>query len=122
MTQLEINSLAYDSFLKAIKELPDVAFSRLNRKQLKQYGAKQLRTCNAWVWETPNYYVLQSYETLVAVIEKSSDVCCDVLRTEYGYTSTSAKHISIFRKASCFGGYSRNKWGCDVILTAREIK
>lgn len=121
MTQQDINNIAYKHFLKALNELPKEARSNLNKRQLKQAGARQLRSCTAWVWETPHYYVLQSYETFIACIEKASDICCDVLRTEYGYTATSAKHVSIFRKGKCYGGYSSAPWGCDTTLTTKNI-
>lgn len=58
---------------------------------------KRLRTCNARVIETKSYYILISYRTLVAFIDKSSMACYDVLRKVYGYTSTSAQHIAKFR-------------------------
>ena len=114
-----INRKAQEHFNKAIAELPQVAHSYFNKSQLKAAGAKQLKSCQAWVWETENYYVLQSYETFIACIEKATDTCYDVLRLEYGYTATSAKHISIFRKASCYGGYGAGKWGCETEYTAR---
>lgn len=94
-----INRKAQEHFNKAIAELPQVAHSYLNKAQLKTAGAKQLKSCQAWVWETDTLY--------------------DVLRIVYGYTATSAKHISIFRKASCYGGYGAGKWGCEMWYMAR---
>lgn len=75
---------------------------------------KRLRTCKAVVVETENYYILQSYRTTVAVIDKSTDTLYDVLRYVYGYTSTSAQHISKFEKDYC-----RGKWNCEMRLTYR---
>ena len=75
---------------------------------------KRLRTCKAVVVETENYYILQSYRTFVAVISKSTDTLYDVLRYAYGYTSTSAQHISKFSK-----DYGKGKWGCEMRLTYR---
>ena len=57
---------------------------------------KRLRSCSAWVYETDNFYILKSYETLVACIAKKNNACFDVLRYVYGFTSTSAQHISKF--------------------------
>ena len=76
--------------------------------------AKRLRTCNAIVYETENYYILRSYNTVVAVIDKSFDTLYDCLRVVYGYTSTSAQHITKFNKDYCSGS-----WGCTERLTAR---
>lgn len=79
-------------------------------------GGKQLRTCQAYVYETPSFYVLRSYNTVVAIIEKSTDTCYDFLRYVYGYTSTSVQHISKFDK-----DYGRGTYGCKERVTYREI-
>ena len=60
------------------------------------YNAERLRSCQACVYETGNYFVLKSYETIVAFIDKNTRQKFDVLRYVYGYTSTSAQHISKF--------------------------
>ena len=72
---------------------------------------KRLRSCTAWVYETSEYYVLQSYGTVVACILKSNDTCFDFLRYVYGYTPTSAQHIAKFRH-----DYGKGKWGCEYEL------
>lgn len=76
----------------------------------------QLRTCQAYVYETPSFYVLRSYNTVVAIIEKSTDTCYDFLRYVYGYTSTSAQHISKFDK-----DYGRDMCGCKERVTYRVV-
>ena len=76
---------------------------------------KRLRTCKAVVVETENYDILQSYRTTVAVIDKRTDTLYDVLRYVYGYTATSAQHISKFEKDYC-----RGKWNCEMRLTYRS--
>ena len=76
--------------------------------------AKRLRTCKAIVYETENYYILRSYNTVVAVIDKEFDTLYDCLRVVYGYTSTSAQHIAKFNHDYCSGS-----WGCTERLTAR---
>ena len=57
------------------------------------------------------YYVLRSYNTIVAAIDVSNDTLYDFLRYVYGYTSTSAQHIAKF---SC-------DYGCTKHLTYREV-
>lgn len=59
---------------------------------------KQLRTCKASVGVTTDgeFTYLRSYETIVCVIDNISGEALDVLRTEYGYTATSAQHIAKF--------------------------
>lgn len=76
----------------------------------------RLRTCQAYVYETPSFYALRSYNTVVAIIEKSTDICYDFLRAVYWYTSTSAQHISKFSK-----DYGRGKWGCKERVTYYEV-
>lgn len=78
------------------------------KKECGHSHALRLRSCTAWVYETPNYYLLRSYNTIIAFIVKSTDTCYDVLRLVYGYTSTSAKHIAKFRH-----DYGNGKWGCE---------
>lgn len=75
---------------------------------------ERLRTCNARVSETANYYILCSYNTLVAFIDKNTDTLYDVLRYVYGYTATSAQHISKFEKDYCQG-----QWHCENRYTMR---
>lgn len=77
---------------------------------------ERLRTCKAAVFDTGNYYVLQSYATLVACIDKRTNTLYDMLRKVYGYTNTSAQHISKFSKY--YGAYC---WGCDTIYRWREV-
>lgn len=81
----------------------------------KNFG-KQLRSCQAYVLETENYYVLKSYSTIVAFIDKESDTLYDVLRLVYGYTSTSAQHIAKFNHDYCAGYY-----GCKYVKTWRPV-
>lgn len=57
---------------------------------------KRLRTCQAWIYESDNYYFLKSYNTIVAIIYKRTNTLYDCLRLVYGYTATSAQHISKF--------------------------
>ena len=89
------------------------------RKELDSPGVlifKRLRSCSAWVAETDNYYILKSYNTMVAFIDKRTDTLYDVLRLVYGYTATSAQHISKFEKDYC-----RGKWNCTNRFQWRDI-
>lgn len=77
---------------------------------------KRLRTCSAYVCKLGRFYILKSYMTNVAAIDTRDDICYDFLRKVYGYTSTSAQHISKFEKEYCAG-----KWNCAERLTWREV-
>ena len=105
--QMDINRIAMEIFDAAVLELN-------NAYATSGVEWKRLRTCTAEVAETENYYILRSYNTLVACIEKSTDTLADVLRVVYGYTSTSAQHIAKFRH-----DYGAGKWGVENILVAR---
>ena len=78
--------------------------------------AKRLRYCTASVYETENYYLLRSYNTLIACINKRNDTLYDALRHEYGFTRASAQHISKFSQ-----DYGAGKWGCADRMTWRSI-
>lgn len=77
----------------------------------------RLNRCTAYVFETPNYYILQSYSTYVAVLHKDSNTLYDVLRIVYGYTATSCQHISKFGQK-----YGQGEWGVSNKYVARKIK
>ena len=85
--------------------------------------SRPLRSCSARVnymtdSETGEvlYAVLTSYSTVVAIIDYATDTLYDFLRYVYGYTSTSAQHISKFSK-----DYGIGKWGCSHVLTYKEV-
>ena len=59
-----------------------------------QYIAK-LRSCSAEVWASDSYYILRSYNTIIAIIDSDGNLY-DFLRMVYGYTATSAQHIAKF--------------------------
>lgn len=92
------------------------AVKHYNESSEKVIKSKQLRTCSASVAETDSYYVLTSYKTVIAIIEKTTDTLYDFLRYVYGYTNTSGHHISKFSK-----DYGDGKWGCIKVLTYRDI-
>ena len=107
--QFEINEMVLKKYEKAMYELDEWQTKR------NPYMAR-LRSCNAWVIETQNYYFLQSYNTVVAFIDKKDDVLYDVLRLVYGYTSTSNQHIAKFAY-----DYSRIYLSETVKYTWREV-
>lgn len=107
--QQAFNAIAYKHFTKALQELQEL-------REREDVKFERLRTCQAWVYETENYFLLLSYRTFVACIRKDNDILYDVLRTEYGYTSTSSHHICKFAK-----DYSAGKYGCEVVVRADNV-
>lgn len=95
-----INKQAEQMFKSAINELGVYVLCGLK--------GKRLRSCQAQVIETQNYYILQSYSTYVACISKGTGKCADVLRKVYGYTSSSAKQIAYFK--SDYGAIEAFTW------------
>ena len=83
--QENVNAMVREHYMQAMSEY---------REQHSTY--KRLRSCTAEVCETENYYVLRSYNTIVAVITKEHGQLYDALRMVYGFTSTSAQHITKF--------------------------
>lgn len=81
-----INNLAMRDFKRAMKEYNDSTV----------FSVKRLRYCKAEVIITENYFLLRSYNTIVASINRNIGTECDVLRKVYGYTATSAQHIAKF--------------------------
>ena len=77
---------------------------------------KRLRSCTAYVYESDDYYVLRSYNTTIAIIDKATDTLYDFLRLVYGFTSTSAQHIAKFDK-----DYGYGQWGCEHRYTWRAV-
>lgn len=111
----KVNSL-YDSLVNELNEKTSEDFYKYPWFRSGKNFGKQLRSCQAYVLETENYYVLKSYDTIVAAIEKSTDTFFDFLRLVYGYTATSAQHISKFNHDYC-----RGKWNCETVLTWRAV-
>ena len=85
--QEKINELCMTEMDKAMAELNGETDIR---------NAAQLRRCSAWVYNTPSYYILRSYDTFIGCINKQSGNSFDVLRIVYGYTASSGKQFSKF--------------------------
>ena len=88
--------------LEALKELDET----LPVSYLGDFKFTRFRTCNAKVATFQNYVILVSYNTLLAFIK--DDVLYDVLRYNYGYTATSARHIAKF--AHDYNVRERHTW------------
>ena len=79
-------------------------------------SVKRLRSCSAEVITTEKYFILRSYKTTVAFIQRDTDCLYDVLRLVYGFTRTSAQHIDKFSQ-----DYGAGKWGCENRYTYHPI-
>lgn len=82
-----------DECEKAYKEfIREVAEKGLDSSECK------FLNCNAKIGQVGRFIYLRSYNTIVAIIDNESLVMYDVLRLVYGYTATSAQHISKFAR------------------------
>lgn len=106
--QITINEKVLD-FLKANPELTD-------RYAIPSNAWQPLRSCSADVARIGTIYVLRSYSTIIAAIDIETDTCYDFLRYVYGYTATSAQHVTKFAK-----DYGRGYYGCATKLTYKEV-
>ena len=87
-SQKYINDCALREFNYAMRDF--------NSWHIEPLSEHKLRSCQATVIITPRYFLLRSYNTIVAVINRNTGVKADVLRYVYGYTATSAQHIAKF--------------------------
>ena len=104
INQREINEACrayYDAAMTERGEMPWVPDN-------KPTPWKRLRSCSADVLETPGFFILRSYNTVVAVIDKCTGSTWDVLRMVYEYTRTSAQHIAKF--SNDYGNGKRYTW------------
>ena len=71
-------------------------------KEVDTCNFGQLFHCKAWMYgvdiDNKRYIALKSYNTVVAIWDVEENVIIDALRAVYGYTNTSAQHISKFVK------------------------
>lgn len=80
-------------------ELPEIRLFAQKYCGLKDYLVEEpFRYCKASVGRFGGYIYLRSYDTVVAFINTVTGEGYDILRTEYGYTATSAQHIAKFFK------------------------
>lgn len=92
MTKKEMQKIENETVEKAMEKAPKIWI-----KLFKDLGyVNRLDYCQAWVCQKNGYTFLISYNTIVAFIDDTGNMF-DVLRLVYGYTTTSAKHISKFR-------------------------
>ena len=104
LNQREINEACRAHYDAAMTECGEMPWVPVN----KPSPWKRLRSCSAHVLETPNFYILRSYNTVVAVVDKCTGNTWDVLRMVYGYTATSAQHIAKF--TDDYGNGKRYTW------------
>lgn len=94
---------------KRMNERAQLFVDWFNVGYVKPIKVKQLRRCQAMVFEFEDCYILQSYHTIVAGISKATWEEFDFLRMVYGYTVTSAQQIAKFFADYGQGG-RRNVW------------
>lgn len=103
MTKREIQKLE-NQLVEQAWEMAKQVYQRydglLEEKQRLDY-------CKAWIGSCEGFIFLVSYNTLVAFIDYRGNFY-GVLRLVYGYTATSAKHISKFRHQ--FSHISEHTW------------
>lgn len=99
---------------KEINAKVEAFIDRFNMRDEEWNSIKQLRSCSAKVYTCDTFYALQSYGTIVAAIDRDTGIAYDFLRKVYGYTATSAQHISKF-----FHDYSWKGYYPDTVYTWR---
>lgn len=84
-----------------MKKCEQILINRIVKEQLENLVNERpvyytrLRFSKAHVYKSENYILLRSFNTFVAAIDEQGN-CYDFLRIVYGYTATSAQHISKF--------------------------
>ena len=95
MNKKMIDQMVENEKVNAIlNELDNTPYS----KAVARETLTRLNTCQAWAYEVSYFVILISYNTEVACIDMRTGICYDYLRKVYGYTVTSAQHISKFMK------------------------
>lgn len=77
---------------------------------------RQLNYSEAYIKETEHFYVLYSYDEIVAFIEKSTNTLYDLLLFVRGYSGVSLTHINKFEKL-----YGKGIYGCKGTLRWKNI-
>nr|DAI85244.1 MAG TPA: hypothetical protein [Caudoviricetes sp.] len=98
-----------ESIQKTINDRVELFRLWLQTTKPTSVEVKRLRTCKAVVYDCGDCYLLQSHNTIVAGIYKSTGEGFDFLRMVYGYTATSAQHIAKFF-ADYGSGCKRYTW------------
>ena len=93
MKQIEINQI--------VEEMYNYLY---NGQHERAGNTKRLRSCTAEVIDLDDLYVLRSYNTVIACIDKETGNCFDFLRLVYGYTNTSCQHVRKFAQDYCRSG------------------
>ena len=84
---------------------------------LNESEEEPFRHCKATVGWIGKYIYLRSYDTVVAFINSVTGEGYDILRTEYGYTATSAQHIAKFFNDYFVGTVYRTDYKGDSCIT-----
>ena len=79
--QRQVNTDSVEIFNTAMRE-----YYAEQRKNGTVTKGKRLRSCCAKVYETENFFLLQSYSTMIAAIRKRDWVCVNVMRHEYDFS------------------------------------
>lgn len=79
-------------------QTPDIQTFKQRYRDTLWHLEEPFRRCKATVGYMGSYVYLRSYNTIVAFVDTEKRIGYDILRTEYGYTATSAQHIAKFFK------------------------
>lgn len=109
--QLAINA----QVLATLTDINSGNYATESFRRLRSCSAEVAPLCDPETGEV-RYWLLRSYRTIVAAICTETDTLYDFLRYVYGYTATSAQHISKFSK-----DYGAGKWSCAHTLTYRDV-
>ena len=82
-----------------------------NDRPFHYQSCERLRSCRAHVYISDKYYILQSYNTIVAGIDRDTGECFDFLRYVYGFNSTSSQHIDKF-----FSDYGSHRYRSEETI------
>lgn len=92
------NEMMYKTFTKVSGCVEKWAY----RDGYKVTDIGRLYTCRASLYKVEKgyqtYYVLKSYNTVIAMWDVNEGILIDALRAVHEYTATSALHISKFQK------------------------
>lgn len=90
---IEVRNINNEDNQHYYEDIESILYSVFNK------GKKlcKLYSCNAEIWECMGILALVSYGTPIAAYTDDGSLY-DCLRVVYGYTATSAQHISKFKK------------------------
>jgi len=113
--QIKINVFCNEVFDAAMREYYDG-----QRKNNAVKKGKPLRHCQAKVFETENFYLLQSYNTIIATIRKADNVCINNMRHEYHldeYTTGATSTQQFYKFVKDYVPFGK----CPLIYTYKAV-